>query len=390
MLERNRLPAPKVGEPFFYDEARFVCVASMHLYLHIPFCQRVCPYCGFYKHTPGSTPIGEFAEALLKEACLRLPSGTKPSTVYFGGGTPAMLSPLRFGRLAEGLAAYFDFSAVKEFSFEANPAAFNLKKARQWRDCGVTRVSLGVQSWEPSLLLLLGRTHSPDQAIRSVEVLREAGIPEVNIDLMYALPTQTLEQWEHTLRKTLEISPEHVSAYNLTLEEGTPFAEWYGTLPHDEETDAVMYEMADSLLAQAGFIHYETSNYALAGKQSQHNLAYWMGEDYIGLGPGAVGTWEGMRYRNCDDTMAYIKALSSDMLPPGETERLNAEDVRTERLGLGLRTDKGVPMSLISSSRRSVIDGLIAEGMAEYLPNGFLHLIGRGRLLADAIAVELL
>lgn len=362
----------------------------MHLYLHIPFCQRVCPYCGFYKHTPGAIPIGEFTEALLKEAALRLPRGTKPSTVYFGGGTPAMLSPLRFGRLAEGLATYFDLSSVREFSFEANPAAFNLKKAVQWRSCGVTRVSLGVQSWEPSLLALLGRTHSPEQARRSVDLLREADIPEVNVDLMYALPTQTLAQWEHTLRETLEVFPDHISAYNLTLEEGTPFAERYGALPRDEEEDAAMYEMADSLLSHAGFIHYETSNYARGGKQSLHNLAYWMGEDYIGLGPGAVGTWQGVRYRNCDDTVEYIKALSNGTLPPEERESLTAEDIRTERLGLGLRTDKGVPVSLIGEERRSVMDGLIAEGMAECLPNGFFRLIGRGRLLADAIAVELL
>ncbi|MCC8022052.1 MAG: radical SAM family heme chaperone HemW [Akkermansia sp.] len=362
----------------------------MHLYIHIPFCRRICPYCAFYKHTPGATPMGDFVKALLAEARLRALTGEPLTTLYFGGGTPSMLSPHHFGKLMDGLESLLDFSGLEEFSLEANPATFTLKKAVQWRARGVTRVSLGVQTWEPELLELLGRDHGADQAVASVRLLREAGIPEINIDLMYALPGQTPMQWERTLGQTLALEPEHISAYSLTIERGTLFERLYGNMEADEELEASFYETADLLLTEAGYAHYETSNYALSGHRSLHNMAYWTGEDYIGLGPGACGTWERRRYRNSDDTAAYLASLLSGCAPPGELEQLSDEAVRTERLGLGLRTDRGIPLDLVKQEQLPLVNQLISEGMAERLPGDRLRLAGRGRLLADAIAVELL
>lgn len=364
----------------------------MHLYIHIPFCHRVCPYCAFYKHTPGATDMRGFIDGLLTETRLRLPEGTRLETLYFGGGTPSMLSLTHGKRLMEGLARYLDLAHLAEFSFEANPATFNERKAAQWREWGINRISLGIQSWEPRLLQLLGREHTPQQAEESVALLRRAGIPEINIDLMFSLPGQSHEEWEHTLARTVALRPEHISAYNLTYEENTNFHLRYGSpaTPEDEERDALMFERAEELLQNAGYRHYETSNYARGGYISRHNMAYWEGKDYIGLGPGAVGTTCGVRYQNAGDTAAYIAALAAGSLPPGSSETLSAEDIRTERLGLYLRTDTGLPARWIRPQDNERVAALIAEGLANFLPNGNLALTGRGRLLVDAVAVELM
>lgn len=364
----------------------------MHLYIHIPFCHRVCPYCAFYKHTPAATNLRGFIDGLLTEMRLRLPEGTRPETLYFGGGTPSMLSLTHGNRLMEGLARYLDLSELKEFSFEANPATFTERKAAQWQKWGINRISLGIQSWEPHLLRLLGREHTPQQAEESIALLRRAGIPEINIDLMFSLPGQTLRHWEHTLEHTLSLHPEHISAYNLTYEEGTDFYNLYGTPgdPEDEERDALMYECAEERLQRAGYRHYETSNYARNGYLSRHNMAYWEGKDYIGLGPGAVGTVHGRRYKNAASTGDYINSLAAGTLPPGSSETLTPENTRTERLGLYLRTDMGLPPAWIRPQDRAFIQTLIGEGLADYLPNGNLALKGRGRLLVDTIAVELM
>ena len=364
----------------------------MHVYVHIPFCHRLCPYCAFYKHTPGATDMAGFVEGILCEARLRIPEGSRPETLYFGGGTPSMLSLRHFQSLMEGMAQYFDLGGLMEFSFEANPATFTERKVEQWRQWGVNRVSLGVQSWEPRLLALLGRTHTPRQAEESIALLRRLGIPQVNIDLMFSLPGQSLAEWEETLVRTVELNPEHISAYNLTYEEDTEFFRRYGApaSAEDEERDARKFERADEMLSQAGYRHYETSNYARCNLLSRHNMAYWKGEDYYGLGPGAVGTVDGVRYRNSGDTRAYIDALRNGMRPPGEEERLTEEDIRTERLGLYLRTDTGLPPAWIRPEDEPRVETFIREGLAERFADGHVRLIGRGRLLVDAIAVELM
>ncbi len=364
----------------------------MHLYVHIPFCHRICPYCAFFKHTPGRSDMRGFVAAVAAEARLRLPQGFAPDTLYFGGGTPSMLSPTHLAALVGGLAEVVDFSQLREWSFEANPATFNAAKVEQWRRLGITRVSLGVQSMSPRLLRLLGREHSPEQVAESMRLLREAGMPQVNLDLMFSLPTQTLAEWQQTLEAALELQPDHLSTYNLTYEEDTAFFELYGADATDEETDVAMFGMAEDLLTAAGFRHYEISNYARGDAcRSLHNLACWHGEDYYGLGPGACGTVAGRRYRNVEDTATYTAALvQRGVLPPCHEELLDAEARRTELLGLRLRTDEGLPADFLRPQDAAFVSMLRQEGLAELGQGGALLLTRAGRLVADEIAVGLM
>lgn len=360
-----------------------------HLYIHIPFCHRVCPYCGFFKHTPGATDMRAFVTAVAREAQLRLPQGFAPDTIYFGGGTPSMLSPTRLGELVEGLRRHIRTDRVVEWSFEANPATFTAAKVEHWRSLGINRVSLGAQSFEPELLRLLGREHTPEQIAESVYLLREAGIPQVNIDLMFCLPGQTPEQWQRSLDAALALAPDHISTYSLTLEEDTPF---FATCPPpSEEQEVLLYSLAHERLTQAGFRHYEVSNYARNdAARSAHNLAYWRGADYYGLGPGACGTVQGVRYMNAPDTTRYIHALAEGQLPPGSQESLSAQDRLTEQLGLLLRTDEGLPLSSLSAEHAPALRMLHEEGLACTSPAGHLVLTPRGLLVADEIAVQLM
>ena len=359
------------------------------LYIHIPFCHRICPYCAFFKHTPGNTDMRGFVQAVAREARRRAPAGFAPRTVYFGGGTPSMLSPTHLERLVAGLREVCDLSRVEEWSFEANPATFTPAKVRQWRELGITRVSLGVQSFEPHLLRLLGREHSPADVAESVQMLREAGMPHINIDLMFALPGQTAQDWEHSLREAVRLGVDHISAYSLTLEEGTPFHARYAGCA-DDERDAALFELAEDILTAAGFRHYEISNYARPGGESLHNLACWHGRDYIGLGPGACGTVDGTRYENAGDTAAYTAALARGELPPGTAERLTAEARRTELLGLMLRTDTGLPAAMLRERDAEFVSMLEREGLARRGAAGELLLTRCGRLVADEIAVGLM
>ncbi len=371
--------------------ARFpasILFPNVLLYLHIPFCHRVCPYCTFYKHTPGGAPIGTFIEAMATEAGNRIHRGVR--TVYLGGGTPSMLSPRHLERLFSALHETIDFAKLDEVTLEANPATFDLHKARLFRELGVTRVSLGIQSFAPHVLETLGREHTAEQASRSVAILREAGIPQVNIDLMFSIPGQSEADWENTLRHAVALSPDHISAYNLTYEEDTAFFESLrrGEVRTDEDTDARFFHLADALLTAEGFDHYETSNYARPGMRSSHNEGYWRGEDYLGLGPSAVSTLGDQRQKNIADTAAYITRVQSLGHALDEAERLDAEARRIERIALGLRTTAGIPLTLLAADARQRADVLAAEGLAR-IDNGRLILAGQGRALVDPIAAEL-
>ena len=362
----------------------------MHLYIHVPFCNKICPYCAFYKHKLGNTDIRGYVKGVITEAKLRLPQGYCPQTIYFGGGTPSMLSPTHLQTLVDGLKEHIDLSAVKEWSFETNPATFTPAKVDHWVKLGITRVSLGAQSFEPQLLELLGREHSPQQIEQSVQMLRAAGMPQVNIDLMFSLPGQTLDQWQHTLEEALRLQPDHVSTYNLTYEEDTAFFNAYGADAGDEDTDVAMFTMADTLLTQAGYRHYEISNYARNGAISHHNAACWRGEDYYGLGPGACGTVGNLRYRNTENTAAYIAGMSMGQLSEDEHEILTPQARRTELLGLQIRMDEGLSPQMLREQDADFIAMLCKEGLAEKTPDGRLLLTLNGRLVADEIAEGLM
>ena len=364
----------------------------MLLYLHIPFCHRVCPYCSFYKHTPGASSIGGFIDALAVEARQRLATiATQPRTLYLGGGTPSMLSPGHLTRLFAALQATLDFSQLVEITLEANPATFDLAKARLLRELGVTRVSLGIQAFLPQMLATLGREHTAAQAIAAIALLREANIAQVNIDLMFSIPGQSAADWEATLRQAVALQPDHISAYNLTYEEDTAFFESLrrGDVSRSEDVDARFFELAADILTDAGFDHYETSNYARPGCQSTHNQGYWQGEDYLGLGPSAVSTLGAVRSKNVADTTQYIARIKALGHALEESETLSPAARRLERIALGLRTSAGIPLALLDSAGLARAEILAGEGLAR-IDNERLFIIRHGRALVDAIAAELI
>lgn len=371
----------------------------MHLYVHIPFCHRICPYCAFYKHTPGATDMRRFIDALLVEIesrkeILQNSHPNEKRTLFFGGGTPSMLSNSHLTRLVHGIGEIIDLSSLDEFSFEANPATFTPKKVKTWRELGISRISLGAQSWEDDILKLLGRTHSPADIEESVRILRGEGIPEVNIDLMFSIPGQTIEQWRHTLEMAIRANPDHVSAYNLTYEEDTPFFQMLQEKGAfiDEDKDALFFQTAHMMLQEASFVHYETSNYARNGHISHHNMGYWKGDDYVGIGPGAVGTILGKRIENTSDTDRYIESTLAAGLPESSIETLSEDDIQLERAALLLRTNLGISPQLLPSNAEPFLSTLIEEGLAEkkqITGEERIILTTKGSMLVDEIVSSL-
>lgn len=363
-----------------------------HLYLHIPFCHRVCPYCSFYKHTPGATDMAGFVRAVLAE--LRLHQRTMelaPTTLYFGGGTPTALSETHLETLLTGLSDTLDCSQLVEFCLEANPKTVGRSKAILLREHGVTRISLGVQAWDEATLQLLGRDHAPDEAVETYHILRDAGIPSVNLDLMFSIPHQFWETWAAGLEKTIALQPDHVSCYNLTYEEDTDFLARFrtGELDASQDRDADHFQIAIDSLTGAGFEHYEISNYARPGHRSVHNEAYWRGADYLGLGPSAYTTHRRVRWKNVANTASYIRLLKEDRLPIVETEDLDDRKWLIERVALELRTSNGVPLDRVDASRTQSLEMLCQEDLVQ-VTGRTIRLTRKGKPLCDRIAEMLL
>jgi oxygen-independent coproporphyrinogen III oxidase len=363
------------------------CASIIHLYVHIPFCARICPYCAFYKERADSSQTQRFCEALLREMDARrahLP--IELETIFIGGGTPTALTTAQLGYLLGGLGDRFDLSALREWTVEANPGSVSPRKAEMLRNLGVNRISLGVQSWDNALLKLLGREHDAAQAEASFHILREAGFANVSIDLMFGLPGQTLEQWKETLRKTIALEPEHISTYCLTYEEDTEFfaRQARGEFREDADSDARFLESAMELLENAGFEHYEISNYARDGYASVHNRGYWAGEDYLGIGPSAFSTIGLERHQNVSDYRRYSDLVLTGCSPVSSTEPLTAEIKRGERIALSLRTGHGIPSAELDgrpNERREFEElGLLRE------VKGNCVLTRRGKLVADSVA----
>jgi len=358
-----------------------------HLYVHIPFCPKVCPYCSFYKEASDRNKTKDFLEALLREA-EEGAEGVNPRTVFFGGGTPTALSTPQLQFLIRGLRERISFPAQCEFTLEMNPATVSLEKAVALLELGVNRVSMGVQSWDDRLLETLGRVHSAALARRSFQILREAGVPSVNLDLIFGIPGQTEGQWRDTLMRTIDLGPDHISAYCLTYEEDTEFFLRFqgGEFAPLEQRDADFFEIAMDALEAAGFLQYEISNYAKPGHECLHNLAYWQGEDYFGLGPSAFSTRNGLRWRNIPDTTEYTRRVLSGRDARDFQEEVGPGIRRTERLAFLLRTSGGVPLSEIPGFRFSP---LVSSGLA-LIGEGRLVLTRKGRMVADQIASELI
>lgn len=336
--------------------------------------------------------MAEFVDAMLAE--VRVAANTqelRPETLFFGGGTPTALSETHLERLLAGLREVLDFSQVIEFTLEANPRTITDSKAAMMVAKGVTRVSLGIQAWDEATLRTLGRDHAPKDAEETFHTLRSAGFQSVNVDLMFSIPGQPLEAWRRTLQHTLELGPDHVSAYNLNYEEDTEFFERLrkGQYSTDEDRDAEFFYLGLDLLEAAGYEHYEISNYARPGHRSRHNESYWVGADYLGFGPGAWSTVGGCRWQNVADTTQYLALISEGRSAARPGEQLTDDQRRTERFGLELRTRRGLPVELIKPDQRRMLDTLEREGLLT-LEGGFIVLTRQGKTLVDSVAVALM
>ena len=385
-----------------------------HLYVHIPFCARICPYCAFYKDLLDRSQTSRFCEAILREleqhqgeAICRLRKATAcqarsprrtgdrrslllPSTIYFGGGTPTALNIAQLEFLLRGFHGQLDLSELVEWTIEANPGSVSARKAAVLKKFGINRISLGVQSWDDHLLKLLGREHNAQQAEHSFHLLRAAGFSNINIDLMFGLPGQTIEQWGLTLQKTTALQPDHISAYCLTYEEDTEFFLRYacGEFRQDTDMDAEFFEVAMSILKDAGYEHYEISNYARPGFSSAHNRAYWLGNDYLGIGPSAVSTVGTRRWQNVCDYRTYIARVLSGQSPCASKENLTNEMKRMERIALSLRTRDGVRASDLKRFAQQTNE-FIALGLLQK-SNGNFVLTRKGKAVADSVTEEFL
>lgn len=362
-----------------------------HLYVHVPYCHKICPYCAFYKHLPSEGGLATYAEALLAEA-RQLKNGAVPlalETVYFGGGTPTLLSSAVLSGLLPELAEVLDFRSVNEWTMEVNPRTITAGKAAIMRRAGVNRVSLGVQAWDLATLKVLGRDHAPEEAEEAFRILRAAGFPVVNIDLMFSVPGQSVEVWEATLDRTIALEPDHVSAYNLTYEEDTDFFNRFQTGEYDvaEDRDERCFAAAIGRLGAAGYRHYEISNYSRPGMESRHNQSYWAGDDYAGLGPGAVSTLHGQRFKNIENTSLWQQGVLSGQPLRTEHEEITSSKWLCERLALSLRTTDGLPLAWLESAAGAIVR-LEEEGLVERA-EGRLRLTYRGRFVADGVAAHL-
>src|SRR5438552_13433331 len=325
-----------------------------HLYVHFPFCARICPYCAFYKTRGNATEVARFCETLVLEArriAKKFPLTLE--TIFFGGGTPTVLSTSQLKNLLGLFHEIFDLGALREWSIEANPGSVSAKKAAALRESGINRISLGVQSWDNQLLNLLGREHDATQAEESFHIFRSAGFSNISLDLMFALPGQTERQWRDSLEKTIALQPEHISTYCLTYEEDTEFLARFqrGEFAVNDETEARFLELAMMILEGAGYEQYEISNYARWGFLSEHNRAYWRGADYIGIGPSAFSTRGLERWQNVADHNEYARRLFANESPVASVEKLTPAMKRTERITLGLRTREGIGADTIDQNQ---------------------------------------
>jgi oxygen-independent coproporphyrinogen III oxidase len=361
-----------------------------HLYVHIPFCPKICPYCSFYKEASDRNKVQGFLDALLIELDRFGSDRLSVETIFFGGGTPSALSPSQLDFLLSGLRDRLDLTNLTEWTLEMNPATVSAEKASLLLSLGVNRISMGVQSWDSEILRRLGRVHSAAQALRSYEILRAAGFQNVNLDLIFGVPGQSQEQWMETLRQTVALGPDHISAYCLTYEEDTEFFRRFqtGEFRQNSNQDAEFFTMTMDFLSEHGFEQYEISNYAQPGRECLHNLAYWHGKDYLGLGPSAFSTIGKRRWQNIADTQSYIaKTALRDSTRTFE-EYLEETTRESERIIFGLRTNNGVLRSKIVQQEAELED-LKKAGYLEAVGD-YVRLTRAGRLVADEIGALLL
>ena len=333
------------------------------IYIHIPFCKSRCKYCDFFS-TTHLARRSEYVDALLREWDERCNHLAEPvRTIYIGGGTPSTLELPDLQRLLQRLP-----QTAVECTIEVNPGDVTLEKARAWRAMGINRISMGVQSFDDMLLQLIGRRHTAEQARRAVAMAQEAGFDNISIDLMYALPSETMQQWQHDVAEALRLGVQHISSYGLIYEEGTVLMTLleHGVVEAvDEDTEMQMYDYLVDTLEQHGYVHYEVSNFALPGRESKHNSSYWFDTPYLGLGAGAHSYDGEQRQWNVSELDAYIEQAEAGAWQ-SEVETLTEEQRHTERVMLGLRTNRGVLAEDVDMSKA---EDYVQQGLLRRIEN---------------------
>lgn len=379
---------------------------ELELYLHIPFCVKKCNYCDFLSAPAGEETRAAYVDALLEEIRgFDEPEDYEVVTVFFGGGTPSILPGRAIFRIMEVLREKFSFRKGAEITLEANPGTVDKEKLSFYKKAGINRLSFGLQSADAEELKKLGRIHTWEKFLESFQLAREAGFSNINVDLMSALPGQTKESWEKTLRQVLALQPEHISAYSLIIEEGTPFYQLYekdverrdaGEEPElipSEEEERAMYEATGRILKEQGYLHYEISNYAKPGCECRHNLGYWQRRDYLGFGLGASTLLNPVRYKNTEDLEAYLGGDFSKK----EFFVLTKDNQIEETMFLGLRVLEGVSKEQFREQfscelrvvYRKELEKLEQEGLLEE-EGDFVRLTSRGIDLSNPVLAEFL
>jgi oxygen-independent coproporphyrinogen-3 oxidase len=368
-------------------------------YLHIPFCHRRCYYCDFAvvplgdraageAGSPGAASIAAYLELLQREIALA-PAGPPLSTVYLGGGTPSLLTPAQVAGLLQALGHRYGLALGAEVSLELDPASFDRQRLAGYLAAGVNRVSLGGQSFDDGVLADLGRRHRAADLLQATSWLAQArsggDLRSWSLDLIQAVPGQTRSAWRQQLRQAVASGAPHLSVYDLSIEPGTVFgrrAERGQLGLPDDDLAADLMELTWAELHAAGYGHYEISNYARPGRECRHNLAYWLGSDYLGLGPSAFSTRQNERWKNVSDTSEYIRRIENGAEAADFHEALDAETRKVEQIAFALRTNRGVPTSLLPTDKAAqlVAGGLLRE------ESGRSYLTQHGKMLADAVA----
>jgi len=369
------------------------------LYIHIPFCLQKCRYCSF-----NSIPIPKndllvtkYLQALEREIALYASHylNESLSSIYLGGGTPTVLPAESLCRLLFCLKENFAFSPEIEITIEANPGTVNQEKLQLLKEAGVNRLSLGVQSFQQAELQLLGRSHSVSDVYAAYDAAKKAGFDNINLDLIYALPEQSLQSWRDNLRSAIQLDPEHLSIYGLSLEEDTPLADDLkkGKLkPCSEEMQISMWEETASMVAAAGFIRYEISNYARPGKACRHNITYWENNPYWGVGAGAHGYYQHVRYGNKEEIQKYIEMVEKGIFPRAFEEHQSQKEEMVDTIIMGLRLTKGLSRQRFTRRFGCSFESLYEKELRKMVEDGLMgisdeaiFLTDRGRILSNYV-----
>ena len=340
--------------------------SPMEIYIHIPFCIRKCDYCDFLSGPSGPKEQADYVQALLREIqAVEEGEGRSVSSIFIGGGTPSVLDERLLGDILKEIRNRFKIEEDVEITIEVNPGTANIGKLQAYREMGINRLSIGLQSPQDRELKILGRIHNYEQFLETYQEARAVGFDNINIDLMSAIPDQTYEGWVKNLRTVAELEPEHISAYSLIVEEGTPFAARKLNLP-DEDTEYNMYEATAQILKEYGFEQYEISNYARKGRECRHNVGYWTRQDYLGFGLGASSLYGKERFANTADMKKYLENSKNQEKIREKEPSLTREDEMAEFMFLGLRMTKGISKADFQRCFGCTIESVYGDVLEKY------------------------